>query len=153
MRGFYVAMVIDNVVENPISFCFYITITFGGTLLLPALTLFALGILHSTWWSLLGKISLKQDYDIERVNALWRQLCAVSSLGGLMLSQNAPHLRPLLPLLIQPCPFRLPTEICVLSCTMHAHAQTCTYTHTQVWDSEVILMSKSFPRVNLHFLF
>ena len=68
--------------------------------------------------------------DIERVNALWRQLCAVSSLGGLMLSQNAPHLRPLLPLLIRPCPFRLPTEICVLSCTMHAHAQTCTYTHT-----------------------
>ena len=41
MRGFYVAMVIDNVVENTVSFCFYITITLGGTVLLPALTLFA----------------------------------------------------------------------------------------------------------------
>ena len=48
MRGFYMAMVIDNVVENTVSFCFYITITFGGTVLLPALTLFALEILHST---------------------------------------------------------------------------------------------------------
>ena len=59
------AMLIDNIAENTVSFCFYITITFGGTVLLPALTLFALEILHSTWWSLLGKISLEQDYDIE----------------------------------------------------------------------------------------
>ena len=126
MRGFYVAMVIDNVVENPISFCFYTTITFGGTLLLPALTLFALGILHSTWWSLLGKISLKQDCDIERVKALWLQLCAVSNLGPHAFPEcTAPKAPPATP--DTALPFS-PSHKNI--CALVHHVCTCTDVHT-----------------------